>query len=67
MNKQKSKIVPVLDILTLFVNLVFQRKVEVKGFDLLIVKHQGFKLVLFILQMFYLVRKPHRKAVIATV
>lgn len=54
-----------MDVLSLAVDLVDQREVEVKTFDPLSVEHSDLGLVLLILHVFDHVGEPHSQSVVA--
>lgn len=53
----------VVDVFSLFMDLVLQREVEMKLLHLLPVKHFHLGFILLVLEVFDHVRKPHRKPV----
>lgn len=54
-----------MDVLSLAVDLVDQREVEVEMFDPFPVEHFHFGLILLILHVFDHIRKPHSQPVVA--
>lgn len=60
-----NKTILVMDVLSLAVDLIDQREIEVKAFHTFSMKHFHLGLVLFILHVFDHVREPHSQTVVA--